>query len=97
MGAGRQRPESRELVLSEPSKNYISNEHQVLEEAGHIINDIIHKEIEKVSDQKLSDDPSLFNIERTISSTNQELWRILQVATSTVRHRTRLRNGLVLS
>ena len=88
MGAGRQRPESRELVLSEPSKNYTSNEHQVLEEAGHIINDLIHKEIEKVSDQKLSDDPSLFNIERTISSINQELWRFLQVATSTVRHRT---------
>ena len=77
------RDEAEEALLKQQKLSHcVSNSEQILEDAGCIINDLLHKEVEKISDQKLTDDPSSFNIESIISSTDQQLWKFLQLATS---------------
>ena len=70
-----------------PQRTCHYNSEHVLEEAGHIVNDILHKEIDKVSENSLTDDPSSFNIDTTINNTDKKLWKFLQLATRTTRER----------
>ena len=67
----------------------LPNEEQVLNEAGHIINDLLHKEFNKTSEQMISDDPTSFNIESIISSIDSKLWKFIQTATSLARERSK--------
>ena len=68
---GRQRFDNKEEVLStSKALHYKPNQEQVLEEAGQIINDLVHCEIEK---KQLTDDPTSFNIESCIISTDPKL------------------------
>ena len=69
--------------------HHTPNEEQVLNEAGHIINDLLHKEINKAPEQMLSDDPTSLNIESIISSTDSKLWKFIQTVTSLARERSK--------
>lgn len=72
--------------MDQPSDYYITTESTaeiVLEQAGCIINDLIHKEIERISNDKIIiDDPHMFNMETSIEL---QLWKFLETATSTIR------------
>ena len=61
---------------------------RVLGEAGAIVNDLLHSEINGLNKDKLNCDPSKFNFDQLISQTNQQLWSFLESATQTVRERT---------
>ena len=60
------------------------NHERHLTEAGQIINSLIHVEIEETSNQKLTDDPTSFSWECSISTVDPLLWKILQLVTRTV-------------
>jgi hypothetical protein len=90
---GRQRLDGRE-VPCKPQKPgcQVPNEEQDLNEAGHVVNDLLHKDINKTPEQMLNDDPTSFNIESIISSTDSKLWKFIQTATSLARQRSKNRN-----
>ena len=79
-------------VMDQPSDYYITTESTaeiVLEQAGCIINDLIHKEIERISNDKIIDDPHMFNMETSINRIELQLWKFLETATSTIRQKSR--------
>lgn len=67
---GRQRLDIKEASCK-PQKPccQASSEEQILKEAGHMINDLLHKEINKTSEQVPTDDPSSFNIVLSLALT----------------------------
>ena len=73
--------EAEEAIL-EQRPHSISSTEQILEEAGSILNDLLYKEVKKLSDQKLTDNPTSFNISSMINRTDPQLWHFLKLATS---------------
>ena len=59
----------------------------VLHEAGYVVNDLIHNEIEKQSLNKKSDDLSVFNIDTQLQSVNPLLLEFMTSITASVRKR----------
>ena len=65
-----------------------SHKVKVLKEAGDIINELLHSEIDHLTNDKLANQLSQFSIDQCINKTNQLLWKFLECATQTRRERT---------
>ena len=74
--------EGEEAILEQRS-HCVSNTEQILDKAGSIINDLLHKEVKKLSDQKLTNNRTLFNISSMISRTDPQLWHFLKLHVAT--------------
>ncbi len=76
-------------VILEPggAPDIDAHQEKVLNEAGDIINNLIHAEIDQLHSDVLMASPSQFNIEQIIQHTNPLLWKFLVSATRTVRER----------
>ena len=91
-----------EAILEKRSHN-ISSTEQILDEAGNILNSLLQKEVKKLSDHKLTDNPTAFNISSMINQTDTQLWHFLKLATSgkndhksTIDHRKQNRQYYIL-
>jgi hypothetical protein len=69
-------------VILEKRSHSISNTEQILNEAGNTLNSLLRTEVKKLSDHKLTDNPTAFNISSMINQTDQQLWHLLKLATS---------------
>ena len=65
---------------------YYGNAAGILIKAGDILNDLIHEEIRKISDEGLSD-PTYLNINKEIGEVDPLLWTFIESITRTVRQR----------
>uniref|UniRef100_A0A1X7UL74 Uncharacterized protein n=2 Tax=Amphimedon queenslandica TaxID=400682 RepID=A0A1X7UL74_AMPQE len=78
---------SAESSVSAFSLNSPNNESELLDDAGKIINALIHKEIDRISQSFTNSkfDPCSFKLKESIEAINPMLWRFLCTITKSVR------------
>ena len=76
-----------QVILEQKDVATDAYKEKVLNEAGDIVNNLIHAEISPSHSDLLMASPSQFNIEQTIQNTNPLLWKFLVSATRTARER----------
>ena len=62
-----------------------SNTAQTIQEAGYIMNDLLHNEIRRLVTD--ASDPKEFSLDSFVDKVNPQLWQLISRATSTVRER----------
>ena len=76
-----------QVILEQKDVATDAHKEKVLNEAGDIVNNLIHAEISQLHSDVLMASPSQFNIEQTIQNTTPLLWKFLVSATRIAQER----------
>ena len=82
-------PQPDEDVWIEGGQKDETHKQRVLNEAGHILNDLIHDEIKRSINAEETEDPSTLNIPKYLEGVSPLLMEFIITATTTVRERQR--------